>query len=179
MCFEWILAVSGICIQELRALWLLPAYLNILCPCLSPFLPSSLYLLCSKSQFPCSVLRTLPFEVACDEEINKCILNWYVLKGISLKLRICIIRSALSQRSEPYQNFISHNKPPEGPIFGPATLTFSVSNQLANCQVHFMWVLQTPALFSLELLNSFFSLLRHSKINILSLVSLFLHNCIC
>lgn len=179
MCFEWILAVSGICIQELRALWLLPAYLNILCPCLSPFLPSSLYLLCSKSQFPCSVLRTLPFEVACDEEINKCILNWYVLKGISLKLHICIIRSALSQRSEPYQNFISHNKPPEGPIFGPATLSFSVSNQLANCQVHFMWVLQTPALFSLELLNSFFSLLRHSKINILSLVSLFLHNCIC
>ena len=147
MCFEWILAVSGICIQELRALLLLPAYLNILCPCLSPFLPSSLYFLCSKSQFPCSVLRTLPFEVACDE-LNKCMLNWYVLNGISLKLHICIIESALSQRGEPYQNFISHNKPPEGPIFGPATLSFSVSNQLANCQVHFTWVLQTPALFS-------------------------------
>lgn len=179
MCFEWILAVSGICIQEVRALLLIPAYLNILCPCLSPFLPSSLYFLWSKSQFPCSVLRTFPFEVACDEEINKCVLNWYVLKGIPLKLYICIIGSALFQRSDPYQNFRSHSKPPEGPIFGPATLSFSDSNQLASSRSILHGSCRPQHCSLLELLDSFFSLLCHSKINILSLVSLFLHNCIC
>ena len=135
--------------------------------------------LCSQSPFPCSVLITFPFEVACDEEINKCVLNWYVLEGIPLKLHICILRSALSQRSDPYRNFRSHNRPPEGLYLDqqPLAPLFPTSWLAARSILHGSCRPQHCSL--LELLDSFFSLLHHSKINILSLVSLFLHNCIC
>lgn len=105
-----------------------------------------------------------------------------MLQGIPRKLHICIFGSDLSQRSDPYsKDFRSHSKPPEGHIYGPAALSFCVSNQLGSCQVHFTWLLQIPALFSgLASRPIFFFFLQHySKINIPYLVSLFLHNSFC